>query len=219
MGLKVVTEGRMKTSTPILHDERGFGGLIAISSIALLCLYLKFDQQILRAVFGPQVTPMVGSVVLVVLSVMTLFSVCCSIHMKFIGDRSNRSLVREVRERTNQLNQLIASSHNHMKRFEEDMLEHAGVMTPRAIDCTSVLKRILKALEIRVGNVQELVASNDKIDLLDAYDLLNKRLKVSTSALDSLIDSDPVPDLEPAEWAPAIEKLLDGISYELRRVA
>ena len=206
-------------SEPRFSDEAGIGGLLAILSIALLCLYLKYDEAILARLFGNQVTPVVSTIVLVVLSVMTLFSVCCAIHMRFIGDRSNRSLLRDVRERTGQINVLVSSSSSHLKRFETDMVAHAGVMSPRAIDCVSVLKRLLKAIEIRMRQVEELVGTGDKIDLFDAYEMLNKRLKVSTSALDSLIDSDPLPDLEPSEWAPAIEKLLDGINYELRRVA
>ncbi len=205
-------------NTPV-SSEAGIGGLIAILSIVILCLYIKYDEVILSRIFGDKVTPMISTIVLVVLSVMTLFAICCNVHMKFIGDRSNRGLVRDIRERINQINLLISTSITHMKRFESEMVSHAGVMTPRAIDCASVLKRIIKALELRVRNVEELVATRDKIDLFDAYELLNRRLKVSTSALDSLIDSDPVPDLEPAEWAPAIEKLLDGINFELRRVA
>lgn len=215
-------ETKLNNGSPqpnIADNESGLAGLLALFSIAILCIYIKYDQIILQKLFGDQVTPLLSTIVVVILSVMVLFSICCAIHMKFIGDRSNRSLIREIRSRVNQINMLISTSYNHLKRFEEEMVSHAGVMTPRAIDCTAVLKRILKALELRASHVQDLVASGDKIDLFDAYELLNKRLKVSTSALDSLIDSDPVPDLEPAEWAPAIEKLLDGINFELRRVA
>ena len=199
--------------------EAGFAGFVAILSIAVFCLYLKYNEAILTHLFGEKVTPLVDMVMTVVLAVMTLFAVCCAIHMKFIGDHSNRSLVRDVRERSNQITLLVSTSNSHLKSFENDLIAHAGIMTPRAIDCISILKRILKALEQRVHNVDELVSTGDKIDLYDAYELLNKRLKVSTSALDSLIDSDPLPDLEPAEWAPAVGKLLDGISFELRRVA
>lgn len=198
-----------------LQGENGKAGVIAILAMAGIAYYLKIGYHY----FGEGLHPLIYSSVVVILGVIALFSSGYALHMKIMGAKPKKHVLRELQTRLTDLEELLKETRTRVKYFEEVMAVRANSMTRRGTDCLSLLKKLSSALDARLYEVKRLLATKNQFDMMDAFELIRQRLIVNENCLESLIDAEPIPALEPYEWEPTITKLLDQIEYELRLVA
>lgn len=196
-------------------DEQGKAGIVSILAIAAVFYYVKSGY----IHFGQGLHPMVYASIVVILGVVAVFSGGYAIHMRMIGSKPKKHVMREIQSRTSDIDELLKETKSRIRYFEDVMAMRANSMTRRGTDCLALLKKITNALDARIYEVKRLLATRNQFDLMDAHDLIRQKLIITENCLESLIESEPVPAMEPYEWEPTITKLLDQIEYELRLVA
>jgi hypothetical protein len=208
------------TARPAL-GESGMSSLFALLCIAALALFYQHGREYLVRYLGES-SPylnMFFTLGLLLLVVAVLFSTCAVVHLRLLGDSSYRSLYRRLRNANAEIIELINVAKENMTRVEREMVSHSIVVTPRATECLGAARRIIRALERRSSDVSGLIESGDKFDLLDAEELIRKKLIIADNAYEALIDADPIPPLDYTEWYPTLVKLFETLDDEMRRIA
>ena len=199
-----------------LAEEKGNIGVMIMMSVATTgLLAASFPQFIDQLGFDPVLL----SASKVILCTVIAFSLGYLIRSKLAGSSSNRQVFRELNSEVEQLENVILKAQERIKEIEARLPSNVLAMSGRGLDCLGLVRKIVRAVEVRHKDVRELLKSRSRLDLIDAYDLLNKKLIITESAYDSLIDSDPIPAIDPKQVIPTIVKLLEEIESEVRRVA
>ena len=199
----------------VRHNERGRASLVAVITSALVLWYVKYG----RGLFSGSQSQAIYWATLGVLAIIALFSIGCAIHMKFIGQVSQRDLYNYLRGQLEYWNNFLAEVRLRLREQENLMLRRVGHVSRRGLDSLSYAKKIANALEQRIGDVRELVDYRTELEMIDAYELLKKRLHISQNSLQALIDAEPIPAIESDLWEPTLRRLLDDIDSELRNLA
>jgi hypothetical protein len=216
MNAKMKRSNKAPAAPALLADETGKGTVLAmLFCIAVIGAYIKVGRVWLDA----NVPPFYATILLLMIGVITLFTLGCALHMIFIGDKSGRELRRDLKKQTDQLYSFVAESEKKIHSLEAETIQHAGYIRPSGITSLNSARRIVAAIGRRADEVNKLLASRSKYDLIDAHELLNQPLRIVENAMDSLIGSDPIPPLDPADWFQTVEGLCENIGAELQRVA
>ncbi|MFN8392227.1 MAG: hypothetical protein U0136_18185 [Bdellovibrionota bacterium] len=143
----------------------------------------------------------------------------CGLHLFFLGGKSNAQLRKGLREQYKSLAEMIHESDQTIKVLEAELGRCAVKLTPRGLDCLSLARRIVRALDRRASEIEYLLSTGDAIDLIDADELCRKKLIITDNAIDALIGSDPVPPLAPEEWQPCVKRIFQEIEAERKKAA
>ncbi len=198
-----------------LRGEGGSAALYGLGGLILIYYFVVEGHQLL----GQYDIPVLYWTVITTLSLLSFFAMGCAIHTKAIGGKSTRRIYRETKDLVQTYRALIQNSITKMREVEPTMLAHQGVIGRKGVDCLSSAKKIIRALEARLDEVSTLLRTRHKSDVLEACELMHKPLIVRESCFESLIDSDPIPALEPEDWAPALGRLFSTINIELQKIA
>lgn len=201
-------------SNYLLQNEDGNAAVFGLLGLAALIYLVKYGE-----VYFESLDPVFYYGTIALLATISLFSMGCSIHMRALGSRPKRQLVKEIFNQIKEFDSIINSAQEQIRHLEEKMICHTDVMSRRGTECLSLLKKIIRAVERRNFDARQLLTTGNRADFFDAYEMFARRLNISQSALESLIDSDPIPPLEPYEVVPAIERLLTEIESEIKKVA
>ncbi|MCB0324684.1 MAG: hypothetical protein KDD69_13975 [Bdellovibrionales bacterium] len=197
-------------------DEAGKGTVWAmLLCIAAITAYLKGGQIWLTA----HLSPFHHILLLLTVGVITLFTVGCALHMVLVGDKSRRELRKDLKRQIDELYSFVAESQTRIQELETRTMRHAGVIRPRGINSLGAARRIVAAIRRRADEVNALLSTRNKYDLIDAHELLCQELDVTENAVDSLIGADPIPTLRPEEWLPTVSSLCEQVDAEIERVA
>ncbi len=196
-----------------LSNELGNAKLVTVVGIVGLCWLVVSADQIL----GSGIPKAVYQAFLMIVALITAFSLGYSIHMRLLGQKPDRQIRKELDARIDEVEKLLVHSVSRAREYEMRMVDYFRGISRRGPDCLGLAKKILRSIERRLYEVKALVATRDKIDLISAYELMNERLELGGSALESLIDQEPYPALESFEWESALEKLFNEIDSELNR--
>ncbi len=203
-------------SARVVYSESGKAISWAILlSAGCAAAYFYGGEQYLEA----HVTPFYQMVIVMSASLICLASLGCGIHLLLLGGASNGQVRREITSQNNALLQLVRESHTQIATLESDLGRCALKLSARGLDCLSIARRVVRALEHRSEEIHDLLRSGSSVDLIDAEELSRKKLIISENAMDSLIGADPVPPLAPEEWAPSLKKLFSEIEGELKKAA
>lgn len=151
--------------------------------------------------------------------VICVFSLGCGVHLLFMGSKSNGELKRSLRAQQQALASLVAEGDEIFRQTEVHLSKCSLKISARGIDCLSMARRINRALDRRLAEIDSFIASGNNVDLIDADELFRKKLVIADNCLDALIGSDPIPPLAPEEWAPSLKKLFEEIEQEKKKVA
>ncbi len=198
-----------------VQSERGRASVLALLSSAAMLYVVRAGPQI----FGESSHPAVFYGLLALLLVVATFSLGCAIHLKLLGNKPSKVLHKELEQRVKRFEALVVDIQNQMADYEEQMLRRPALTARRAVECLSYARKVAQAIDARLFEVRELMSPGSELDLIDAYDLLRRKLKVSENSLNSLIDSDPIPALDPIDWEPTLRRLIAQIDHDLRPVA
>jgi hypothetical protein len=188
--------------------------LLGVLGLAVMLLIIKYKE-----LYFAGVNPVLFMAIVALLYTIAFFSIGCAIHLKAMGARPSTQLLKDMRDTLARDEHLIISTNSRIRDLERRMMSKSMIMTSRGTDCLGLLKRIIRALEKRTLEAKELVSSGYKIDLIDAYELLSRKLVISESALDSLIDAEPFPPVDNAELVQVIERLLVEVEFEVKKIA
>ena len=192
----------------------------AISWAILLCAVLAGAYQ-----YGGEqyltthVTPFYHTVILMSAILVSLAALGCSIHLLLLGGSSNGQIRKVLVSQNTQLLQMVRESNAQIATLEGDLGRCALKLSARGLDCLSIARRVVRSLEQRSEEIEDLLRSGSSVDLIDAEELSRKKLIISENAMDSLIGADPVPPLAPEEWMPSLKKLFSEIDSELKKAA
>ncbi len=184
---------------------------ILILAAAAWGSYLKWGQPYVNSL-----SPFYNQIAIVALAVSTIFALGCGCHLLAIGGKSNRVVRRNLRGVVSSLDQFIEESNSRIRQIETDLGRNLISLRPRTMDSLSTARRIIRPLTTTVSSARELVSSGTAVDLIDADELLSRKLVIVESAMDSLIGAEPVPPLSPDEWIPTISRLLEEVENEIR---
>lgn len=204
------------SSSQVIRSESGK----AISWAILLCAavagaYLNGGKEYLEQ----HLPPFYNMMVLMGLGFVCIASLGCGLHLLVLGGQSDRELRRTMREQNDALLQLVRESDALIRGMETDLGRCSLKLSARGLDCLAMARRIVRALDRRTSEIQELLSSDNGIDLIDAEELSRKKLIIGESAMDSLISSDPVPPLAPEEWVPSLKRIFGEIENERKKTA
>jgi hypothetical protein len=197
--------------------ERGSALLYGIIGLLITLFVYQQGEQLL----GPHSHPVIYYALLSILSLITIFSVGCAIHTRILGGGSYypRHISKEAKTQLQAYKRLIRDSSAKIDELTPLMAHHNGIIDRRGVDCLSVAKKIVNSLEKRLNAVESLIARNNKQDLLEAYELMDHPLLLTGNCYNTLIDSDPIPPIDPEDIAPTLGRLFQTIHAELRRAA
>lgn len=181
---------------------------------ASLIAYLKIG----RAFLDTHVPPFYHLLIVLTLAIVTIFTLGCSIHMIFMGDKSTRYLRRDLLKQTEELARFVIQSKKRIRDYEAEALRQAGNIRPHCLDCIGQARRIVNALGRRGDEVRKLLATRNKLDLIDAHGLLRKELVITENCMDSLIGMDPLPAVPADEWFSTVENLCEQIDMGFKRL-
>jgi hypothetical protein len=199
----------------VIIGEAGKGTTWAmVFCLGVIAAYLKYGKNYLDA----NINPFYHNLLVLTLAVVTVFTVGCVLHMIFIGDKSDRELCRDLRRQNDELFKFIAGSQTRLCELQSAALRCSGLIRPHNLENINQLRRIINALHQRCIHIRGLLSSRDKIDLIDAHELLSEPLTVIEDCMSSLIGSNPIPPISADEVVSTIETLTHEIETDLRRI-
>ena len=198
----------------VLKNELGsINTLSMLLCIVAIAAYLKGGKAALEA----QVPPLFHILLVVILGVVTLFTVGCELHVILLGEKSAGQIRRELNRQLKRLARFVKSSRQRVDAIEERAEFAAGLLRPIAYENVTHVKQILNGLERRITTVHGKVNSKRKSEVYEAATLLGETLAPFESCTDSLIDARPIPPIEADDWIPTVEQLLSAVEFEAVR--
>ena len=207
--------GREIIPRNVIADESGRATVWAVLlSFSATVYYLKEGNKLL--VGYPDY---VGSLVLMTLGIICVFSAGCFVHMLFIGEQSKGAMRDDLREFAEEVRKLYVNSLKRLRYIETEMGRNRCALSSRGIDCLGVSRRIINALGKRSAELDALLSSGNAYDLMDAHALSGNKLVIAENSIEALIDAASIPPLAPYEWAPTLERLFEEVDVEMRKRA
>ncbi len=186
----------------------------------LLCLFVSLGYLVyLREFIELNAPAMFGTIVVCCLAIANVFALGCSLQLLFIGTESNSHIRRQLKRQVDELTGVLGTAHQTLTMFDKDLSKNKIRLSARGIDSLAILRRVSQALDNRVGQVQSLLAAGDKISLIDADDLLRRKLIVEDNAVHALIHTNAIEPISSAEWVSTVENLIGEINIEHHRRA
>jgi hypothetical protein len=199
----------------IILGEAGKGTTWAmVFCLGIIAAYLNYGKSYLDA----NINPFYHDLLVLTLAVVTVFTVGCVLHMIFIGDKSDRELRRDLRRQNDEVFKFIASSQTRLCELQSAALRCSGLIRPHNLENINQLRRIISALHQRCIHIRDLLVSKDKIDLIDAHELLSEPLTIIEDCISSLIGSNPIAPIPSDEVVSTIETLTHEVETDLRRI-
>lgn len=192
----------------------------AISWAILLCAavagsYYAGGKEVLEQNLSPFFQTLV-----VLSSVLVCFaSLGCGLHLFFLGGRSNTELRHLIKEHNDTLVQLVREGTALIHSVELGLGRMSLKLSPRGLDALSMARRLTNALNKRTEEISYLLSTKSSADLIDADELLRKKLIITENATESLIGAEPVPPLAPEEWVSSLKRLFTDIENERKKTA
>jgi len=192
----------------------------AISWALLLCAavagaYYSGGKEYLEH----NLSPFLQTLVIMCSGLVCLASLGCGLHLLFLGGRSNSELRVLIKEHNDTLVQLVREGTTLIQSVESGLGRCTLKLSPRGLDALSMARRLTHALQKRTEEISDLLATKSGADLIDADELLRKKLIISENAAETLIGADPVPPLAPEEWVSSLKRLFNDIENERKKLA
>jgi hypothetical protein len=199
-----------------LRSEDGKATLWAmLICIVLISTYLKVGRAIVESNFSP----LHNHLIIACLGTMAIFTLGCSIHMIFCGDRSSREIKKDIRRQVDELKTFSESAKLRIENLSNSSQIYSATVRPRDKASLITARRILSAIDRRVAEVESMIQSRSSIKTIDAFELLNHELSVIEDCVESLIASEPIPPLQPEAWIPSVVTLLESVDSGMQRIA
>jgi hypothetical protein len=132
----------------------------------------------------------------------------------FVGSRSMRKLRKEALEKAERVYRLLNETAPLVAEYEGRMAQRMHAVPAAKMRAFGALKRILRALENRMNEIEPYLCSWRLGDIERAHQLLNQALVVEESVFDWVIDSDEIPPLDVESVPREIQKLREKLSEE-----
>jgi len=199
-----------------LRSEKGAGTLWAmLFCLAAVFAYLKGGQAFLTE----HLDPIYHVVVVISIAVAALFTIGCTLHLMAKGDRSTRRLRLETKKETNELEEFVVLARGRIDALKSEASQRHATFRPHGRISLEMAERIINAIDRRAHELNLLLNSRNKFDIIDAHELLTAKLEIVENCVDSLIGGDPIKPLDRTEWFGIVDKLVSEVDVELERAA
>ena len=121
-------------------------------------------------------------------------------------------MIESLTRRRQDILTIIKQAEEQLETVDECMLKHLPKNTTGSIQAVIQVRRIIEALENRVGQIETLLSEAQPIDPDQAHELLEGAVNMGEDSLSSLIDAPALPPLAPQDWRPALSSLFKRIS-------
>lgn len=201
--------GRVLT---MAREDNGSVALIAVLCVTALSLYVAFGYEHVDPLIGNR---FVHNVIVCLGFIISLFTLACALQISAEGALGAKELRRQNLARKEELRAMVDEGLARISDYERIANVHFGGVSRQSQEAVTSLRRILAALQRRYTEVCKLIISEDEAELLAAHDLLSSHLSLRTSAVDALIDTDPLPPIPATEVAPTVKRLIAVIDREI----
>ena len=198
------------------RSEAGAGTLWAmLFCLIAVFIYLRGGQAYLLE----NVDPIYHVVVIVSLAVAAFFTIGCTLHLIIKGDKSTRRLRREMKNEIVDLEKFVVFARGRIDALNDEAAQRYATFRPHGRVSLEMAQRIVNAIERRAHDLNMLLTSNNKFDIIDAHELLEAHLEVVENCVDSLIAGDPIKPLPREAWFDVVDELISEVDIELERAA
>lgn len=195
----------------LLDNESGsINTLSMLLCIVAIGAYLKGGQAALEQ----YLPPFLHLLLLIILGIITMFTIGCEVHVLLLGEKSAGQLRRELNRQTKRLRRFIKSSRDRISAVEQRTEFAAGLLRPAAYENLSHAKQVVNGLDRRVQKVRSMLETKKRRKIYEAAELMGATLSPFESCTDSLIDARPLPPLDSDQWIPTVEQLLSAVEFE-----
>lgn len=171
-------------------------------------------------VFG--VSPIITVTILLSFLIVLLTAGGCALHLREISRLQEAEALETMNEKAEHhlrlVDEVIGSTRERLAQCERLILKRPGVLDGE-LKNVAAARRLMSALEERAARLAGLLADPTESNLLEAIEIVDSKLVVSTAATDAVIDADPLPELESHLWRDTIDMLLLQSEKQLREKA
>lgn len=131
--------------------------------------------------------------------------------------RQNCSQLKEqILTRVHQIEVTLDELTGLVEKFDKLPIEQWHLISQRGTKFLNSAKNILKLLKERLSEVRELSSNGELISLTEASQLLDNRVEFGDDQVETIVNEEKIPALEPEEWEPTIRLLCKELETEFR---
>lgn len=211
------TISKQNNNSTVFSPAKGERG--AMTSVCmLLCIlaivtYIRFGRDILTQAYSLEIHLMIVSL----LAVITLASVGCQIHMIIKGEKSPRQLKRILKRQLKDLSIATTTGLQRLSEIEKTLSWKSKTVRPIAFEHGSRAQELISRVIHRGREVESLLSRRNKGSIFAAADLISSPLAPFENSQETLIKARPLPTLDPEQWLPTLEQLLQATEFEVNR--
>ena len=191
-----------------LYQAKVFVGLAGLVLLFLSSLTL---------VLG--VSPLITLTILLSFLIVLLAALGCSLHLREIERLEEAEAREKMREKVALqmalINEILVPTRARIQKCEQIIANHPGLMDGATKNMFTT-QRLIEALDERLTALTRLNLESNDEELLKTYKASEMPLHVRTDQMTTLINADPVPDLEPHLWRDTVDMLLFQIEKRLQ---
>jgi hypothetical protein len=204
----------MKAYQEITGEEGKTTIWAMLISLVMIVGYIFVGQDFLLE----HASPTLHALAVIIVAVVTIFSLGCGLHMALVGDRSDREIRRDIKNRVLELSDFVDFSRERITQFEGQAKFHMHAIRPIGLECLAQARRITNAIAERIAETNTLIHSSKTVDLIEADELMGKELILNSNSVNALIGTAPIPPIPKEEWIPTVSRLLDKVDIEIEKV-
>lgn len=129
---------------------------------------------------------------------------------------STPDLLQEIHVHGHMIAVLIRDSKERIQRLDTMAADRMHLIDGKVFKAMTNARRIIGALENRLERLKGLTVPSNTPSLIKARSLICSDLVIPCDAVNALLSSEELPALQPVEWQPTINKLLDFAEQELQ---
>jgi hypothetical protein len=152
------------------------------------------------------------------LILITTTTLACIIHAYFFGSSSNERILTDIKQSLESLAKLLKELDLKIREAEEYVIIGKHTLTPKGHNALNVLKKLFKVLNSRYMKIDKMITgSTSAMTILEADELLRKRIFLHENCSEGLIDMDPLPPLKPEDCRPLFHEYSEDLLVEIQR--
>lgn len=124
---------------------------------------------------------------------------------------TDEEIFRQTKNELERISNLIEKNNRELEAIQSAIVNHQVAPDKETTEIFNAAKRIIWALEDRYGNLNQSLATGDQVELYRAFEEASEPLEFNQNAHTSVFGQFNLPDLEPEQWEPTLEVLVNAL--------